>query len=106
MSKAGTQAMKESRTRFSPAYQGTLKLVLIEQVPLGILAALILDGGSIARMYLCALIVFWPGFAMIIYRRPMAPTETDLFLIKWGTFLLFAVFAAMSAVIVQWQGAI
>jgi hypothetical protein len=98
--------MTEETNRFSPEYRGTLKLILIEQIPLGLLAGMIMDGGGVAVIFLYALAGFWAGFAMIVLRRPMNPTKTDLFMIKWGTFALFAISFAMASVIWRWRGAI
>ncbi len=98
--------MTEDQNRFSPSYQSTLKLIMIEQILLGLLAGLILDGGGVAQIFLYTLVAFWSGFAMIVLRRPTSPTKTDLFLIKWGTFILFVISFGMASVIWQWRGVI
>ena len=81
-------------------------MILVEQIPLGLLTGLILDGGCMALIFLYTLAAYWAGFAMIVVRRPMTPTKTDLFLIKWGTFMLFAISFGMASVIWRWRGAI
>ena len=98
--------MTEGTARLSPAYRGTVKLIIAEQVPLGLLAGMISDGGGVAMIFLYTLAAFWVGFAMIVLRRPKAPTRTDLFLIIWGTFMLFAISLAIAPVIWRWRGAI
>ncbi|MBA4387283.1 MAG: hypothetical protein C0404_04835 [Verrucomicrobia bacterium] len=98
--------MNETESGFSPAYNGILKLVLAQQIPLGLLAGLITDGGGVATIFLYTMAGFWTGFAMIVMRRPRTPTKTDIFMIKWGTFLLFVVSCAMASVIWRWRGAV
>jgi len=98
--------MTEVNNRFSPSYRGTLRLIMIEQIPLGLLAGMIMDGGGVALIFLYTLAGFWAGFGMIVLRRPMTPTKTDLFLIKWGTFILLAISFGMACGIWPWRGAI
>jgi len=54
------------------------------QVLLGLLSLLILDGGTSARICGIALIAFWGGAAVLIWRRPQAPTRIDLELLRFG----------------------
>jgi len=98
--------MTEETSRFSPAYRGTLPLILIQQIPLGLLAATMMDNGAIGAIFFYTMVAFWAGFAVIIIRRPRTPTEVDIFLIKWGTFLLFGLSLVMASLIWRWRGAI
>jgi hypothetical protein len=97
--------MTKKTSRFSPAYRGTLPLIFIEQIPLGLLAGMIMDDGCLGAMFFFTLVAFWAGFALIIIRRPRTPTEIDIFLIKWGTLLLFGLSFVMASVIWRWRGA-
>jgi len=97
--------MNETQARFSPAYRGTLIIVVSQQILLGLLCGLMLDGGMLGSMFLYALVAFWIGFITILARRPKNPTKTDIFAIKWGTFLLFFVSVLMSPVIWKIRGA-
>jgi len=54
------------------------------QVLLGLLSLLILDGGSSARICGIALVAFWGGAAVLIWRRPQSPTRTDIVLLRFG----------------------
>ena len=54
------------------------------QAIIGILSLLILDGGDIARVCGIALIAFWGGVTVLIYRRPKSPSKIDLQLIRFG----------------------
>ena len=89
----------------SPAYRGALGLVATQQILLGILAGMVLDGGALGFLYLYALVAFWAGFFMMLVRRPRNPTRTDVFFIKWGTFMLFLISIVMAPVIWKIRGA-
>jgi hypothetical protein len=54
------------------------------QVVLGILSLLILDGGATARICGIALVAFWGGAAVLIWRKPRSPTRTDIQLLRFG----------------------
>jgi hypothetical protein len=54
------------------------------QVLLGVLSLLILDGGTTARICGIALVAFWGGATLLIWRRPQSPTRTDIELLRFG----------------------
>jgi hypothetical protein len=93
------------KDRFSPAYRKASALVVVQQVLLGLIAGMMLDGGALGSIFLYSLVAFWVVFVIIVVRRPRNPTKTDIFLIKWGTFLLFAVSFVLSLVIWRMRGA-
>ncbi|MCC5850540.1 MAG: hypothetical protein JJU29_20835 [Verrucomicrobia bacterium] len=90
--------MIEEKPIFSPAYKGALVLVVTQQVLLWLLTG---TGGFLGSILCYALIAFWVGFFMIVARRPDNPTKADIFLIKWGTFLLVLVSFFMSTGILK-----
>ena len=49
-----------------------------------LLSALVLDFGVIARACLIALAAFWIGVGIVVFRRPLAPTATDLAFVRFG----------------------
>ena len=76
------------------SYRRAIFEALVLQVILGILAMMVLDGGHIAHTTGIAVLAFWAGAALIIVRRPTAPTPTDLWLLRFGFLpLLIATFA-------------
>lgn len=83
---ADTQAYRQPRSDFLP-------LVLTQQVPLLLLAALLLDGGQAFRIFGVAAIAHWSVIAMIQLRRRKF-TRGDEFLIRWG-FIPLAVFTGL-----------
>jgi hypothetical protein len=68
----------------SPEYDGVIRKSLVTQVAIGILAALLLDGGTTARVVGVAVLAFWLCVAIVILRRPRKPTSLDLGMIRWG----------------------
>jgi hypothetical protein len=98
--------MTQETRRFSPAYRGALSLILMEQIPLCLIAVLMQDEGALGAIFFYTLVAYWAGFAMIIMRRPRTPTPTDIFLIKWGAFLLFAISFVIAGLIWHWRGGI
>jgi hypothetical protein len=76
----------------SPSYRSPIFEAVALQAILGILSLLILDGGTTARICGIALVAFWGGATVLIWRRPQSPTKIDIQLIRFG-YLPLAVFA-------------
>ncbi len=68
----------------SPGYRKPVFEALALQAVLGFCSLLILDGGTTARVCGIALVAFWGGAAVLIWRRPLSPTKTDIWLIRFG----------------------
>ena len=68
----------------SPSYRKPVFEAVGLQVLLGLLSLLILDGGTTARICGIALVAFWGGAALLIWRRPQSPTRTDIQLLRFG----------------------
>jgi len=68
----------------SPSYRKPIFDAVGLQVVLGFLSLLVLDGGTTARICGIALVAFWGGAVVLIWRRPLSPTKTDLMLIRFG----------------------
>lgn len=90
-----------SAPRISPAYRTPVFQAVGLQAILGLLSALILDGGLTARICGVAFVAFWGGVAVMIWRRPLNPTKTDLSLIQAGS--LLAVIIAWFLVPLFWE---
>jgi hypothetical protein len=76
--------MSETRTMISAEYDRVIRNALITQAVLGSFAALILDGGIIARVVGVAVLAFWLCVAILVLRRPFKPSRIDLLFIQWG----------------------
>jgi len=68
----------------SSSYRKPIFEAVALQALLGLLSALILDGGTTARICGIALVAFWGGAAVVIWRRPRSPTRTDIELLRFG----------------------
>lgn len=76
-----------------------LVFALVEQLPLLLLAALLLDGGMIFKQVGVTSLVFWIMVLMIMIRRGEDVTKMDILIVKWGFFGL------LLAVVMIWNGA-
>ena len=76
----------------SPSYRKPVFEAVLLQLILGILSLMILDGGTTARICGIALVAFWGGATVLIWRKPRSPTKTDIELIRFG-YLPLAVLA-------------
>ena len=72
----------------SPSYKQPVIDALALQIVIGLMASLILDGGTARRICGIAIVAFWGGVAVLVLRRRHAPSKTDLTLIKFGYFLV------------------
>lgn len=68
----------------SPAYRKPVFQAVALQVVIGLFSLMILDGGTTAQICGIALVAFWGGAVVLIWRRPQSPTQTDLALIRFG----------------------
>jgi len=68
----------------SPSYRKAIFEAVALQVLLGLFSGLILDGGTTARIFGIALVAFWGGATILIWRRPQSPTRTDIEVIRFG----------------------
>jgi hypothetical protein len=86
-------SMLPDRAVISPAYSRVIRSSLASQLVVGCVAALVLDGGIMARVVGVAVLAFWLCVATVIWRRPLEPTMTDLALVRWGFWVVLAVAA-------------
>ncbi|MEI7939975.1 MAG: hypothetical protein WCK27_25095 [Verrucomicrobiota bacterium] len=68
----------------SKEYDSPIFEAVAIQIVLALLSLLILDGGTVARICGIALLAFWSGVAVLIYRRPLSPSRADLQVIRFG----------------------
>lgn len=68
----------------SPKYDKAIFEAVGIQLILGVLSLLILDGGTAARICFIALVAFWGGAVVLVWRRPQSPTRLDIELIRFG----------------------
>jgi hypothetical protein len=90
----------------SESYRSAVRMALIISLIFGVMSALVLDGGELARLTGIALAVFWGAVAVIMLRRPRNPTSFDLFLIRYGCGPLIIGFWAAISFVWRWRGLI
>jgi hypothetical protein len=56
----------------------------VVQVLLFLLTGLVLDFGRTNRLCAIALVGHWVGVLLVLHRRPLSPTRSDLWFIRWG----------------------
>jgi hypothetical protein len=78
----------------SPKYDSPIFEAVALQLVLGLLSLLVLDGGRVAQVFGIALVAFWGGAAVLIWRHAKSPSRVDLELVRFGYFpvLLIAFF--------------
>lgn len=84
-------------------FRDALIFTLIQQLPLLVLTALMLDGGIALRRVAVACIAFWIMALVIVVQRGRTLPDLDILLVKWGylpllllTCILWAVAAAIA----------
>lgn len=68
----------------SDSYRRAIFEALGLQVFIGIVSLMILDGGETAQVCGAALLAFWGGAAVLIWRHPQTPSKLDLSLLRLG----------------------
>ena len=67
---------------------------VVLQVIIGVLSLMILDGGECAQICGAALLAFWGGTAVLIWRHPQSPSKMDIRLLRFG-YLPVVIFAGI-----------
>jgi hypothetical protein len=68
----------------SSKYNSPIFEAVAIQIVVGILSWLMLDGGMTAQICGIALVAFWGGAVVLIWRHPQSPTKTDIVLVRFG----------------------
>src|SRR4051812_9433422 len=71
-----------------PSLKNEWRPALVFQMPILVLASMILDGGAVAQVCFSALIAFWAGVAVLHFHRRGVLSKVDLWLIRWGYILV------------------
>jgi sec-independent protein translocase protein TatA len=90
---------EESKFKLSPLYWTALRFGILVQAILGILTALMLDMGQSFSVFKIAFLCHWLGIFLLFARRPMSPTRTDIFFMRWGTPLLMIAIGLIAALV-------
>ena len=88
----------------SPKYDSAIYEALAVQVVVGVLGLLVLDGGMTAQICGIALLAFWSGVGILIYRHPHTPSKADLALIRVGYFPVLVISFSLACGIWRLRG--
>jgi hypothetical protein len=80
----------------SPAF---LRVVLIQQIPILVLASLMLDGGGTFRRYCVVAIAHWAVIGVVLMRRRR--TRIDMVIVRWGFFPIAILVGLMARLIIR-----
>ncbi len=72
------------RLPISPEYDTPIFNAVAIQIIVGIVGLLNLDGGVMAQISGIALVAFWGGVVVLIWRHPQSPSRFDTAFIKFG----------------------
>lgn len=88
------------RQKAPPAdsYAAALKTSLIQQGIFLTLSALVLDTGQALHICVVAVAGYWPMVAIIVLRRRYSPTPSDLLVIRYGFFVVYALAAVLGSI--------
>lgn len=75
-----------------------LSLAVLQQLLTFPLAALILDGGGMLLCWVFAVAAFWGAAGLMLRRRARVLTALDVFLLRWGFFIVLVI----SFVVARW----
>ena len=88
----------------SPEYSRALGHGAVVVLLLFVFTGLLLDGGLTAQITLIAALGYLGGVAVMVVRRPQAPTAADLWLLRWGFVPLWLVAQVGARYAWSWMG--
>jgi len=91
-----------SKELLSKDYQSALKVALLLQIAIGVLAI----APPLFDLWARPMAAYYGCFIVMVFRRPNTPTKVDLFLVKWGFVLLLPFTLIISIFIWRWMGVI
>ena len=92
------------RLPISPKYDSAIFEAVALQIILGLLAYMILDGGGIAQICGIALVAFWGGAAVLIWRHPQSPSRVDIEPIRFGYLPLIIISSFLAGAVWHLRG--
>jgi hypothetical protein len=73
-----------------------VRVALVLQLLTTLALLAILDGGTLAKAGGAAMVGFWIGAVVVMFRRPRTPGPLDLLYVRWGYLVMLAVGIALS----------
>lgn len=84
----GARSFRRFEIGFAEHYAQACRFALFLQAILGLLTALLLDGGRVFWAFCVAWLWAWTISLMIIFRRPANPSRLDLGIVRYGILVL------------------
>jgi hypothetical protein len=101
----GDPVAKEPAERAIQAYRPAIRFALLQQIPILILTALMLDGGRALRYWGIVMLAHWLAVLLIVVRRPARPTPGDLAVIRYGCWLILIAVVLIAPLVSRILGA-
>lgn len=93
-----------AKANIAPALSTAIRFSILQQVIIIMAASSLLDGGAIAQICLLGSAASWTIIGLILVRRRLSPTKTDLALVNVGYLLLCILSGLVAAGVWQLQG--
>jgi hypothetical protein len=84
---------------FFTKHEDAFKVSACLQMPILLLASIVLDGGEVLQWMMLAALTYWLGVFIIMIRRNGNATRLDALLIKWGYPLAIVLAAILLGVV-------
>jgi hypothetical protein len=65
-------------------FREAIVFALVQQLPLLLLSAMLLDGGSVLKRVTIAAVAFWILTLLVMIRRNRNMLDSDMLAVKWG----------------------
>jgi len=89
--------MSRATVVLSPDYDRAARVALALQIPIALVALLLLDHGHMAKLCGLSMIAFWTAAGLIAARRPLTPNLRDLWFWRWGYVPLLALIVLLDS---------
>lgn len=89
---------------YSPEYNSAFLTAVVLQSSLALITALVLDHGQTHRAFWVAFLCQWATTCIVLFRRPMNPTRTDLLIVRYGIIPMMAIVTSFGPILVRHLG--
>jgi hypothetical protein len=89
------------RSSIAPQYREDFIFSACIQTFFLIAGALCLDGGGMLRYVLIVIATYWAMSLIIVFRRPLRPTRSDLWVVRHGFLLVMIIIAPVTLVVTK-----
>jgi hypothetical protein len=90
-------------TKIAASLQSAIKLAIVQQLIVILVAGSLLDGGVVAQICIYAFAAYWGGTIVILARRRAAPTKLDIILVRSGYLVVCVISFILTFAIWSWR---